>query len=257
MFRGLFGNACNGILTPEYYGFEYENGIAVKMLIDIEAMLEVVEGREWYRSRLEFDGTIPFALTEDGEKPDYMEAMSRFAVSPSSNYDSFTFRLTDVSRLDELREALDEAGFTWFGTGDRAKNYAVIEDEVYISTTHTMERQIQYVTALYYALFIMAGIIGAVLAWLLAASRRREIAIQRALGTPPVRIAANFFMEQALLMLVGLAAGLCVTRLIWGGLNAAQLELPGAFLAVWCVSSLLCLTVSLKKRSYAALTEPE
>ena len=257
IFLSLFGNACGNILTPGYYGFEYKNGIAVSMLIDIEAMLQKVDGVGWYRENLEFDGVVPFDLTGEGEKLDYMEAMSRFAVNRGSNYSSFTFRLPEVSRLDALRAALDEAGFTWFGSGDRTKNYAVIEDEVYVSTTHTMERQIQYVTALYYALFIMAGVIGAVLAWLLAASRRREIAVQRALGTPPIRIAANFFAEQLLLMTVGLAIGLCVTRLIRGGLNAAQLALPAAFLAVWCVSALCCLSVSLKKRSYAALTEPE
>ena len=50
--------------------------------------------------------------------------------------------------------------------------------------------------------YVLAGVIGAALAWLLAASRRKEIALMRALGTPNLRIILNFLFEHALLCLV-------------------------------------------------------
>jgi RsiW-degrading membrane proteinase PrsW (M82 family) len=75
----------------------------------------------------------------------------------------------------------------------------MIEDEIYLNTTQSMERQIQYVSVLYGALYLLAGVIGFALAWLLLLSRRREIAVMRALGTQSGRILGNFLLEQLLL----------------------------------------------------------
>jgi ABC-type lipoprotein release transport system permease subunit len=178
-------------------------------------------------------------------------------LSAALNYSGLSFTLTDINRLDELRQVLDEAGFTWVHSGDRTKDFAVIEDEVYLNTTHSMERQIQYVSFLYDALYLLAGVIGFALAWLLVLSRRREIAVMRALGTQPGRIVGNFLLEQLLLMSVGLALGVVVTILTGAALRRAQLLLTAAFLGVWAMSALICLVTGLHKKSFAALTEPE
>ncbi len=187
----------------------------------------------------------------------YLNNLLANGLSPLLTYSSFTFTLKDAARLDELRAAMDEAGFTWVRSGDRIKPYAMIEDEVYLNTVHSMERQIQYVGVLYTALYILAGIIGFALAWLLILSRRREIAVMRALGTQPGRILGNFLLEQLLLMAAALGLGIGVCRLTGAALNATQLLLTGAFLAVWTLSTLICLIVGLRKKSFAALTEPE
>ena len=79
----------------------------------------------------------------------------------------------------------------------------------------------------------------------------------RALGTQSGRILGNFLLEQLLLMAVGLALGIGVCRLTGTALNPTQLLLTAAFLAVWILSTLICLAVGLRKRSFAALTEPE
>ena len=178
-------------------------------------------------------------------------------IIPGLTYSSFTFTLSDTSRLDELREKLLESGFTFIRSGDRKSTPAIIEDEIFLNTTHSMERQIQYVTVLYGALCILAGIIGFVLAWLMTASRRKEIAVMRALGTPPLRILVNFLLEQMLLVLAGLGIGLAAPFVFGAAPSRAALMLSAAFFAVWSVSALICLLVSLTKRSYAALTEPE
>ncbi len=182
---------------------------------------------------------------------------AEMGIDPRRTFSSYTFSLSDSTRLDELRGALIDAGFTYIGSGDRAAVPAVIEDETYLNTTHSMERQIQYVTALYSSLCALSGITGFALAWLTAASRRKEIAVMRALGTPPIRILLNFLLEQTLLILAGLGVGLAAPMLFGSMPSRAALMLSAAFLVLWCLAAFICLAVSLLKKSYAALTEPE
>ena len=210
-----------------------------------------------YFSVLDEAGPKEFWIGREKWKQEELAGLQALGLSPALNYASYTFTLKDSARLDELREALAEAGFTWVHSGARTKPFAMIEDEVYLNTVHSMERQIQYVGVLYTALYILAGIIGSALAWLLILSRRREIAVMRALGTQPGRILGNFLLEQLLLMAAALGLGIGVCRLTGAALNATQLLLTGAFLAVWTLSTLICLIVGLRKKSFAALTEPE
>ena len=135
--------------------------------------------------------------------------------------------------------------------------YAVIDDEIYLNTVHSMERQIQYVTALYGSLYAIAGIIGFVLAWLMMVGRSREIAVMRALGTQPGRIAGSFTLEQLVLCGLGLGAGV----LIWRGSGHVplpiQYRLTAAYFGFWSLSSLICLLSRLRGQAYMALSEPE
>ena len=152
---------------------------------------------------------------------------------------------------------MSDAGYTWVHSNDRAKSCAFIDDEVYLNTTHSMERQIQYVSVLYDALYVLAGVIGFTLAWLLLQSRRQEIAIMRALGTQPGRIVGNFLAEQLLLMTLGLGIGFAAGFLSKIPVCQTQLVLIAAFLGIWTLSTLICLIVGLRRESFAALTEPE
>ena len=198
----------------------------------------MLEGFEEDRGTVEFDGhTYEF-------------------YQPETTLSSFTFKLSDTSRLDELRDALYDCGFTWVRSGERLKNFAVIDDGVYLNTTHSMQRQIQYVSALYYSLYAAAFIIAAALAWLLTHSRRPEIAVQRALGAQKTRIFFNFFMEQGFLCAAGLGLGLAVSHLLPGGVPRLALILCAAFLGLWCVFAMICLLISLKGRE-TSLSEKE
>lgn len=174
---------------------------------------------------------------------------------PERPLSSFTFRLKDNSRIDALRDALAESGYTWVRSGDRLKNYAVIDDAVFLNTTHSMQRQIQYVSALYYSLYGAAFMIGAALAWLLTHSRRQETADMRALGTQRTRIFLNFFCEQALLCAAGVGFGLIVSRLISGAWQTVSLVLCGAFVFIWCASCAIGLIAALRGKQLENLRE--
>ena len=170
---------------------------------------------------------------------------------------SFSFTLKDAARLDEARQALEDAGYIYVGNYERTKPYAIIDDEMYLNTTRSMQRQIQYVSVLYTALYILAGIIGFALAWLLTVSRRKEIALMRALGTPNTRIILNFLFENTLLCLIGLALGLGIAMLVFGAQEKTCFMLSVAFFILWCVSTLLCLLLGLAGKAQAAIVEVE
>ena len=104
---------------------------------------------------------------------------------------------------------------------------------------------------------LVLGIIGFVLAWLLVSSRGKEIAVMRALGTRPFEIVAIFFAEQMLLCGAGLGLGLLIEKLFGHTIGPQLKMLVLLFYAVWLVSSLICLFVSVTKQAYAALAEPE
>ena len=203
--------------------------------------------RDWYyKTRF---------VSPDSDTP--LAEYQALGLSSDLNYSSFTFSLTDNERLDELRTVMEESGFTWVHSGVRLRSLAVIEDEAYLNTTHSMERQIQFVSVLYDALYVFAGVIGFVLAWLLVHSRRREIAVMRALGTQPGRIVANYVLEQLVLMAAGLGIGIAASRLAGGDVSRKQLLLSAAFGGIWTLSTLISLLAGLRKQSFTALTEPE
>ena len=78
----------------------------------------------------------------------------------------------------------------------------------------------------------------------------------RALGTQPYRIVLNFLAEQAILCALGLLLGAGIWALR-GGVGRLQGILMAAFFGCWCVSALCCLLCTLKKQTYASLSEPE
>ena len=73
--------------------------------------------------------------------PERLEAYQAMGLTPALNYSSMTFKLKDAARLDDLRQLLADMEFTWVHSGERTKPYAMIEDEVFLNTTHSMERQ--------------------------------------------------------------------------------------------------------------------
>ena len=190
-----------------------------------------------------------YANTPDSEEMTLADGTKVTIYPRKPSFSSVLFTVKDNLRLDEARAALEEAGYAPVGTYERTKPYAIIDDEMYLNTTRSMQRQIQYVSVLYTALYVLAGVIGAALAWLLAASRRKEIALMRALGTPNLRIILNFLFEHALLCLVGLAIGLGAVTLIFGVQERFCCMLCIAFFALWCISTMLCLVFGLAKKA--------
>lgn len=175
----------------------------------------------------------------------------------SKKYSAFTFTIDDARKLDDVRKALEEAGFSSPGARKTKSTFAVIDDTVYVNTANSMKRQIIYKTAMDDVLYFMAGLLGLAAAWLMVSSRRQEIALMRALGTQPGRIVMNFAFEQAVLCFAGLALGLLIWLATGGAVSLMQLVLAVGFFAVWVVASLICAAREVKKQAQPQLAEPE
>lgn len=185
------------------------------------------------------------------------QAFRGFVDLQDGSYDSMLFTLRSTDDLPALRAELAEAGFNYAGSGQRLGTCVVIDDEIFLNTTKSMERQIKYISMLYICLYVVAGILGLALSWLLTVSRKKELALMRALGTQPGRIVANFHFEQTVLCALGLLLGMLLWRLIGGTIHRTQLLLTGAFFLIWSVTALLCVLAGLRKQAYNDLTEPE
>ena len=120
-----------------------------------------------------------------------------------------------------------------------------------------MKRQIVYTSIMNIVLYVMAGLMGIVAAWLMVSSRRYEIALMRALGTQPTRIILNFSFEQTVLCFAGIAAGLLIYMVARGSIEPVHLILSAAFFALWVISSLICAVSEVKKQASPQLSEPE
>ena len=173
------------------------------------------------------------------------------------SYSSFTFTIKDATNIGEIRQAFEDSGFTYVNSKVRMRSYVIIDDNIYVGTSNSMKRQIVYTSIMNIVLYVMAGLMGIVAAWLMVSSRRYEVALMRALGAQPMRIIMNFSFEQTALCFVGIAAGLLIYMVTRGSIEPMHLILSAAFFALWVISSIICAVSEVKKQSSPQLTEPE
>ncbi len=173
------------------------------------------------------------------------------------NFSGVTFTLKDNAQLDTLRQALEDCGFSSARAEGDERAWAVIDDREYLSATQSLERQAQYLNALYIFLYVLVGIVGLAAAYLLLGSRAAELAVLCALGTQRRRLFAWFMAEQLALTLLGAACGLGIWYLAGGALQPLCYTLTAAFAACWLVGTLTHLAQRVLSKSAAALAERE
>lgn len=233
--------------TARFLFFLYDGGVPVVDTVDLKVVSIYLSATD--NSTILSPVNLSLIPTE--------QAYFGYIWLGDGTYDSFVFTLDDTGKLDEARKALDRADFNYVRSGRRLGSYVVIDDEVYLSTTHSMERQIKYVRTLYACLYAIAGVLSLALAWLLTALRKKELALMRALGTQPVRIVANLHFEQSALCALGLGAGLGIWALLGKSFDRTQLLLTLAFFGIWSLTTLVCVLGGMRKQAYADLAEPE
>lgn len=185
----------------------------------------------------------------------YTEADTQSKL-PGLRCQSAVFTLKSAADLDALRDALADCGFTTPGSLD-ARNYMVICDMDYNVSVRTLNRQIQYLDALYIFLYLLTGVIALVVSYLLILSRKSEIAIMRGLGTQRLRIFLAFFTEQLLLLLLGCACGFGLWYLFGGAVKPLYLWLIAAFAGCWLLGSAVSIARLMGSKALAVLSDRE
>ena len=116
-------------------------------------------------------------------------------------------------------------------------------------------RYITFSRILFPALFAMVGLLGFLISWLMVNGRRMEFAIMRGLGASRKRVFASFFLEQALLCLIGCVLGCGGLLFLSGG--AVKWLAVLAFLLCYLIGCALSVRAVGRTNLMALLSERE
>jgi ABC-type antimicrobial peptide transport system permease subunit len=168
-------------------------------------------------------------------------------------FDSASFTLADTSKLDEFKDFLSDYGFSTPHMISKYRNFLVLEDEKFNSSLGTLKQQIRYVNVLYPVLYALVAIISVVVSYLLVMARRKEFAIMRGLGAEKKTTFKSFFFEQIMLCVLGAVAGVVLSVLIYGSVNAAGIILTGGFVICYTLGCALSIGAMNNKPVLAVL----
>lgn len=137
-------------------------------------------------------------------------------------FDSGTFVIPDASKLDEFRDYLTEYGFSESTKIRTHRSFVVINDKTYVLTLDTLNQQLKHIQILYPILYVLVGIAGFIVAFLVIHSRQKELSIMRVLGSNKYKTFMTFLVEQCILSFAGLIIGLAATYMIYGYITSLQ-----------------------------------
>lgn len=149
------------------------------------------------------------------------------------------FTLKSAYELEKFREFLAQERYTMPGVLDGNRLVVVLDDCVFTQTVEALGRYMTLSQILFPVLFVLMGVLGFVVSWLIVNGRRMEFAIMRGLGASSKRVFGSFFLEQMMLCLAGcLVSGVVLNLwsgklLVWlAALGFALCYLAGCVLAV-------------------------
>lgn len=158
-------------------------------------------------------------VLEPGERPDFTftdrETMEKYFYG-TTNYGTCTFTLRSAYELEPFRQYLAQQEFSQVRTAGKNRTTLLLLDQSFTETVGALGRYITFSRILFPALFVMVGLMGFLISWLMINGRRMEFAIMRGLGASKKRVFASFFLEQVLLCLCGCVLG-CIGLLFLSG----------------------------------------
>lgn len=152
------------------------------------------------------------------------------------------FTLKSAYDLENFREFLAQERYTMPGVLDGTRLVVLLDDGVFTQTVEALGRYMTLSQILFPVLFVLMGVLGFVVSWLMVNGRRMEFAIMRGLGAPQKWVFGSFFLEQSILCLAGcMVSGVALnlwsgTPLVWlAALGFGLCYLTGCALAVRAV----------------------
>jgi len=115
-----------------------------------------------------------------------------------------TFTLKNTDKLDSFREYLDKQGYSEAGNINFNRTTIVIQDKNLMETIKTLDNYIKLMDILMPIMFVLFGVIGFIVSYLLIRNRINELAIMRSMGAVKAHVFLSFFMEQLILFIIGI-----------------------------------------------------
>ena len=156
---------------------------------------------------------VPLPLLNVDEDPGNAHEWDRFT------FRTCRFRLSSARELNSVRQLLYDEGFSSVGHVSNIRTTILLRDAAFLRLTENMGRNITMGKVMCTVISLLIVLLGFIISWLMIFSRRREFALMRGFGVQKQRIFTSFFLEQAILSLMGCLAGCTILfRLYAGGL---------------------------------------
>ena len=198
------------------------------------------------------DKTIYVPLSRLCLPPWQAESLQQSAA-PWDYFPGCRFTLQSSYDLEHFREYLAQEGYSVPGDLNGSRIVVVLNDYAFTQTVEALGRYITLSQILFPVLFLLMGVMGFVVSWLMVNGRRMEFAIMRGMGAPKKLVFGSFFLEQVGLCLMGsLISGLVVS--VWSGQPMVWLAIAVFVLCYLAGCALAVRTVG-KTNIFALLTQ--
>ena len=125
-----------------------------------------------------------------------------------------SFTLADAHNLKEFKSFLSENSYSQVGRPNQNRTTILMLDQEFTETLSGLKRYITFGSILFPLIFIAVAAIGFIISWLMINGRRMEFAILRGLGASGKRVFATFFIEQAILCVLGCLIGAIILTVL-------------------------------------------
>lgn len=186
-------------------------------------------------------------FTTEEERDKYFYSATAFSTC--------RFTLSSARRLEDFRNYLYDSGFSEVGRTRSNRTTIILHDQSFTETAGALGRYITFSRILFPVLFLVVGLLGFVISWLMINGRRMEFAILRGLGAPRKTVFLTFFLEQGGLCLLGCAAGGLILTLTGAG-KAGWLAV-GGFLVCYLAGCALSVLAVGRTHLLSLLSERE
>ena len=139
--------------------------------------------------------------------------MNKFCYS-NTTFKTCRFTLSSAYDLEAFKNFLSENSYSQVGKINRNRITILMLDQEFTETLSGLKRYITFGSILFPVLFLAVGAIGFIISWLMINGRRMEFAILRGLGASGRRVFETFFIEQAILCILGCLIGAIILTVL-------------------------------------------
>jgi len=282
-----FGYGVGGKETPTYpcvvsRGFLEDKGLTLGDTTWVMAKLRVVEKDYELYIPLRVVGVyadpavkraiyVPLSfwcgtawITGETSPAEGMERVGKYAINSEAARDAYIYGQTNFSTcrftlrsavLEEFRDYLVDRQISQVGRISQNRLTVLLQDQAYTETVSALGRYITFGRVLFPALYLVVGLLGFIISWLMVNARRMEFAILRGLGASRGRVFWSFFLEQGGLCSAGCLLGALILTLMGAGV-AGWLAAAG-FLACYLVGCALSVLMVGRTHLMSLLSERE
>ena len=172
-------------------------------------------------------------------------------------FSSANFKLGDAHRLTELKEYLDEYGYSQVQDVSSIREFIVLKDAAFNNAVASIKQQIRYINTLYPFLYGLVGIIALVVSYLLVVSRKKEFATMRGLGATRTDSFFSFFFEQSILCTFGTMIGVVLWSVAMGEPTIKHWILIAGFLVCYFIGSSISIFIMNRTKVLTILSDKD